>query len=467
MQPNILWVTIESARADYTSLADDQNSTPFLESLAAKESGRWFSNCFSHGRWTPAASASILTGTRLSTHQVGLEDAATVKKLPTELDTVPDLLGGIGYRTLGISGNPYVSERTDLTRGFDTFYGPVDKSDFLSRTGFSTATKYISKIRTHGSKFSTNPTRHKDCLQELFQSKLFEQWVDDIGDNPFFAYLHLNNVHHPYTPPLALLQDELAGDQLTPNEAIEIASNVTDNRWQVMADGCDITPTQQRAMEATYKAELRYVDYILERLVAYTQAKDRETIVIVTGDHGELFGEANVIGHNLVLHDKILNVPLVTYGLETGQAASTDLVQHADVMKTLLNAVGADTDQFQAVDFTDETREYVVAERGPRPTDMEKLRERNPDADTDQFHIDQLMMIRSKDWKYQRSMDYEELFNIPDERTNLINKHSEKATEMCSAIKTIFSSDEIEIEERERMTADEKTTQRLKDLGYM
>jgi arylsulfatase A-like enzyme len=467
MQPNILWVTIESARADYTSLVDDQNSTPFLAELVTKHGGEWFGNCFSHGRWTPAASASILTGTRLSTHQVGLEDAATVEKLPTELDTVPDLLGDVGYQTLGISGNPYVSERTDLVRGFDTFYGPVDKSDFLSRTGLSTATRYLHRIRTHGSKFSTNPTRHKDCLQELFQAELFEQWVDDIDNGPFFAYLHLNNVHHPYTPPLALLEKELAGEQLTPNEAIEIAADVTDNRWQVMADGCDLTPTQRRALEATYKSELKYADYVLERLVAHTRAQDRETIVIVTGDHGELFGELGVIGHNLVLHDKLLNVPLVTYGLETGEATSTDLVQHADVVKALLNAVGADTDQFQAIDFTNETRDYVVAERGPRPTDMEKLRERNPDADTDRFHSEQLAMIRSSNWKFQRSSEREELFDLPDERINRDEDHPETAATMPSALQKILSSDEITVEKRERMTADEKTTQRLKDLGYM
>ncbi|WP_255171050.1 sulfatase-like hydrolase/transferase [Natrononativus amylolyticus] len=468
MKPNILWITLESARSDHTSMGGDRNTTPFLEQLVSDYRGAWFENCFAHGRWTPAASGSILTGTRLSTHRVGLESSATVEKLPTELSTIPELLGDVGYRTGGFSGNPYVSERTELNRGFETFFGPVDKSDFLSRTGIATAASYLRRVRSRGSALDTNPGRHKPCLPPLYHCESFKNWIDtDVGEDPFFAYFHLNNVHHPYTPPLSLLEAELDGDVLSPVEAIELAAEITDNRWQVMADGCNLSPMHRRALEATYRAELTYADRIVEEVFRHAHRQNRELCVVITGDHGELFGEGGVIGHNLVLHDKLLNVPLVTYGLETGSAATTDLVQHADVATALLNSVGAETSQFQAIDFTEQRREYVVAERGARPTDLEKLRDRNPEFDTEQFHTEQMAMIRSHEWKYQRSVHREELFELPNERENRITDEPQRAATLRRALEDHLASKTMAIKRRERMTADEGTTRRLEHLGYL
>jgi arylsulfatase A-like enzyme len=53
---------------------------------------------------------------------------------------------------------------------------------------------------------------------------------------------------------------------------------------------------------------LRYLDGVLARLL------DRlppDTWLIVTSDHGELFGEDGYFGHGPIAHDKVLEVPFL------------------------------------------------------------------------------------------------------------------------------------------------------------
>ena len=51
---------------------------------------------------------------------------------------------------------------------------------------------------------------------------------------------------------------------------------------------------------------VRYLDGVFEQL--YDQVPDN-THIIVTADHGELFGEAGYFGHGPIMHDKCFEVP--------------------------------------------------------------------------------------------------------------------------------------------------------------
>ena len=469
-KPNVLWLSIESARADYTSMDSDRNTTPFFDKLSMNSDGQWFSNCFSHARWTPAATTSILTGTRLSTHKVGFgEKDGSVTKLPTELSTIPEILKGKGYTTALFSGNPYVGNNTGLDRGFDVVHERPEKDDFLSKNGALAGIRHLRDTRTTGAGLSLDPSRHKDCLRERIQYESFREWFDtkDNGQ-PYFAYLHINNPHHPYRPPLSILKQRLAGEDLAPTEAIRISNDITNDLWQAVADGCEFSPKEQRALEATYEAELTYADYIAEQIFKYAVSSGEDTVVIITGDHGEMFGESGMLGHNLVLHDGILNVPLVTYGLDTGVAQSDDLIQHADVSKAILDMCDVQSEQFnQAIDFTHEHRDYIVAERGPRVSRAGKLTERNPEFDTSSFHWDQLSMIRSSDWKYQRSSGEEDLFKLPDEEKDVIEENRDMANSLRSELDAILSNNDIVVGRQERMEKDAETIEQLQNLGYL
>jgi arylsulfatase A-like enzyme len=51
-----------------------------------------------------------------------------------------------------------------------------------------------------------------------------------------------------------------------------------------------------------------YLDGVVEKLLDLVPSN---TWVIVTSDHGELFGEEQYFGHGPVMHEKVFEVPFV------------------------------------------------------------------------------------------------------------------------------------------------------------
>jgi hypothetical protein len=93
-----------------------------------------------------------------------------------------------------------------------------------------------------------------------------------------------------------------------------------------------------------YDAELLHVDRHLEKLIGGLQAKPEiwnETIVVVSSDHGEEFGEHGRTGHGTNCHEETMHVPLILRvpGLEERRIDST--VALVDIVPTLLELTGA------------------------------------------------------------------------------------------------------------------------------
>jgi len=86
-RPNILWLSLESVRADHTSLYGyTRDTTPFLRELSNRRDATILDPMIAASNWTPASTASMLTGTHLSTHQVG-QDGTANHSLPSEIKT--------------------------------------------------------------------------------------------------------------------------------------------------------------------------------------------------------------------------------------------------------------------------------------------------------------------------------------------------------------------------------------------
>jgi arylsulfatase A-like enzyme len=108
-QPNILWITLDSVRADHTSTHDyHRDTTPELQRIANHEVGNYFQNAIAHSNKTPTSVPSMLTGMSYSRHQmIGTKRDAM---LPDSIQTVPELLSPCGYQTIGISENVYAGK---------------------------------------------------------------------------------------------------------------------------------------------------------------------------------------------------------------------------------------------------------------------------------------------------------------------------------------------------------------------
>ncbi|WOY07717.2 sulfatase-like hydrolase/transferase [Halobacterium salinarum] len=157
--PNVVWITLESVRQDHTSVGGyDSDTTPNIANIAAKSRATSFSHCFSHSLWTPPCSASILTGTYMSSHGLGMDGSAG-EKIPAGLDTLPELLSEEGYATACLSPSPYISEATGLDRGFDRFTR-LSAKRLLNAADPMSLIKYALGVRSDGPGFTLNYRRH-------------------------------------------------------------------------------------------------------------------------------------------------------------------------------------------------------------------------------------------------------------------------------------------------------------------
>ncbi|USZ71470.1 sulfatase [Natronosalvus halobius] len=465
-KPNVLWISLESVRADYTSLGQSNDTpTPNIKRIASTDEGRYFSNCYAHAHWTPASTTSILTGTYPSSHGVGYKSGKNITKVPRDLSTVPQLLDGQGYQTALFGGNTYVSSATGLDRGFDQC-DTTSETDLFSLRGMKAFYQYIKNVRYNGIGLRTDIPTHGDSFREWHQFIGLRDWIKSCTESemPYFGYVHINNSHHPYRPPNAVLRHTISDNDITISEVRKHSNKFSDGIMDLIANNSTLNANQRRAVLAAYEAEIRYDDYFIGKIFNYVRSQ-KNTIIVITGDHGELFGEKGVFGHNLILHDKLLHVPMVVYGLDLETVSDDALMQHMDVMQTILNTIGVDTTQFQGFDLNSQKRDFVIAERGPRPEDIDNLKKINSQIDDRRFHRTGVACLRSKEWKYQKSTDREELFRLPDETTDLSSEFPGKRDELEKALDERLPTDKFESSVKAEFT--EQMKDQLRDMGYL
>lgn len=472
-KPDILWLSLESVRADHTSLYDyHRDTTPHLESLSDRSDATVLTHGISASMWTPASTASILTGTHMSTHQVG-RDGKAKRKLSQSLDTLPQLLANNGYRTALFSPNAYIGSETGLARGFEhSEWIPMAKSDFLGIDSVA-RDSWRCVLRRLVEHPTARPTRLKSEIassNNCLLARRVERWFDEQyrDRDPFFAYAHIPSPHHTYRPIARFLNAYMNEIEMDANEARKLSERIytdSDGIKRLMANGLELSDRQWRAIEALYDAEIKYADYTANEIIAAAQAKsDRQLVIIVTGDHGDLFGEYGLIGHNLVLHDGLIRIPMLVVGIDGIKDDDETLSQHIDVTYTIASIGDAMTDQFEGRDLRDPDRPYAISQRGIAHFDA--YTKHNSAFDTSRFFKQPFTSVRTSDWKYLTNESRQVLYDLPNEETNKKDDYPEVVEELSE----ILLSENIDWavdSQGEAVEFDEGTRDRLKDLGYL
>ncbi|MDY7082284.1 MAG: sulfatase, partial [Halobacteria archaeon] len=411
--PNVIWITLDSIRSDHTTMDGyKRDTTPNLDRIANDKKGRWFSNCISHGNSTRISTASITTGTNPSYHGVRGD-----RIVPDEVDTVPEILSNEGYRTACLSRNANSSMGFD--KGFDDFRW-IASSTFLENVPVRTMAKYFLNIRKHSAGVTTDTAKH---ATPFIINDMAKRWMNSYSgeQEPFFLYLHYNEPHRPYYPPLSCLDEYTDEISMSTEEAVETAMYMHENVEEIIANGCNFTDEEWEALYAMYDAEIKYTDECVGRLFDYVESTefDNQTVFVITADHGELFGEQGLLAHKVLLHDALVNVPLVIHGIDDIVISEDDLVQHSDIMKMLVKMADGKTEQFDGVDIRKQGRKFAVSQNWIRDDMFKMLHDINPEFDASRYHRKLVTGIRTKEYKYQKSEKGSELFKLPDEDNDI------------------------------------------------
>ena len=323
--PNIVLIVLDTVRSQSMSLYGYQlETTPRLAEWA--QHGVCFERAVAPSSWTLPSHVTLLTGHM--PHEI-FQDWRRMKYIPWQLPmderfpTLAEILAAEGYRTGGFVANwTYCDRVFGLARGFAHYedqlvfddYGvnvqQLLNSAFIPRLAgeeiFRPRIQDFPPPRTSSTAAKADIVREATLNVVLGRkdaprvNREFLKWVDKDKTRPFFAFLNYMDVHDPY-----IYHDDYA------------------QRLKLRAPGSlrNATPSTPMLEELAplrldYDSSLAYLDDQIGALLDELQSRDllRSTVVIITSDHGDQFGEHNLGQHGNSLYSQVVHVPLVVVG---------------------------------------------------------------------------------------------------------------------------------------------------------
>lgn len=289
-RPNVLLVVLDTMRGDALSrVLDGRTITPNLDKLARE--GVSFRRALSASPWSLPSHASIFTGLYPSQHGASWQN----RHLDSSLTTLAEFLRDRGYETVGYSENPFVGAATGLSQGFSTFRRVHLKEPIGLR-----ATKALrDRLGSHRTREYTASTMNHVwswCITRRDESR------------PFFLFLNLMAPHLPHYP----RSDSPASVQI-PDAALTKIEPVNRIPELHYLERYRLDDQRMKALEDLYASDIAYLDAWLGRLFEVLEQRkvlDR-TVIIITSDHGESFGDHGLIEHQFGIYNTLLHVPLI------------------------------------------------------------------------------------------------------------------------------------------------------------
>jgi len=337
-RPDIYLISIDTlAEPDARVCGTGPTLMPHLREFSQQSS--CFTRHYASANFTTPSAATIETGALPWTHWA-VQIVAQVAK-PMQSPALAERLRDAGYETHSISANLLASPRHHGTgAGYDS-HVIADSTSLGSKprealTVFPDTTLpfWLSAIvpfldtidvYLHGEK-------HPYAAEYAYRAML--SLLDERSSGkPKFIWVHTLPPHDPYLPPSSTKYS------LLPRGTLE--------RWSDFM-GMGPYPAAQQSWIDKYR--LRYqesimgADLALGELLRQLQARGRlaNSLIIVTSDHGESF-ERGFLGHaGELIHNAVLQVPLVVKlpGQTRSQQVDTP-VSLADLAPTLIDLAGA------------------------------------------------------------------------------------------------------------------------------
>jgi arylsulfatase A-like enzyme/predicted Zn-dependent protease len=272
----VILITIDTLRADRLSCY----STKYVQTPHLDRLGREgvvFESCISQTPLTLPAHATILSGTYPLYHQVRDNGGFVV---PQKLTLLSEILSKHNYLTSAFVAAYVLHSKWGLNRGFD-FYSDTFKDN--------SGDKIISLDEIQ--------KRASEVLQDA------SAWLAKKKDKKFFSWIHLYDPHAPYDPP---------------------------------------SPFKEKYADQPYEGEVAYTDEELGKFFAFLKKEGlwNNTLIVVTGDHGESLWEHEEETHGFFVYDSTVWVPLVIRApVGFPEKRVKNVVEHVDVAPTILETL--------------------------------------------------------------------------------------------------------------------------------
>jgi arylsulfatase A-like enzyme len=438
-RPNIILITLDTTRADHLSAYGYEKWTsPNFDRLARE--GVFFRQAYSTAPWTLPAHASLFAGLYPASHGAHWtesESGIDLGRLPEAVVTLAEILSEAGYATVGIIAGGGCSSDFALDQGFQEY------NDLLVRF-FHEVFESFGLLRWLDERVSLKgrlSALHIYLQRRADQiTRLASRWVErNYRGDPFFMFLNYFDPHAPYEPPPRYLEP--------------------------FKEGVLNEPGERSPLLSLYDGEIAHMDAFvgkfflrLRKLGLYD-----ESLIIVTGDHGEFFGEHDHWSHMHELYEEVVKVPLIIkYPSSQGRRGVVDhRVSLVDIVPTVLRELGLEVPAaVQGIDLHDTGREVVA----------EVYRHKHQEGGYAQREYARGLKALYRDsFKYIRDVDgASELYDLsrdPQEQSNVV--HLERGLANALEDELVRWIEERNAASGETERANGAAWERLKALGYI
>ena len=326
---NVVLIVWDTVRAQSVSLYGyDRDNTPNLRRWARK--GARYTRAIAPAPWTYPSHSSFFTGQwpyQLNTQWNSRLDAT--------YPTLAEYLASRGYQTAGFVANTSCcSYETGLDRGFAQYEDyPLTPQSLLGRT--APGSWILMNVLSHGDFYAAKWTNFQSRDARGINDSFLDWLKGRRPDRPFFAFLNYYDAHNPYVPPPKYaghfgIQPRYPEDY---SFLFDFTMEANDPNWR----------RNMTLLRDCYDDCIASLDDELGRLMneLLRQKLLGETLVIITGDHGESFGDHGVFTHGTGLYIDQIAVPLVILAPDApaGLAVTTP-VSLRDLPATAVDQLG-------------------------------------------------------------------------------------------------------------------------------
>lgn len=314
--------------------------------------------------------------------------------------TLAEVLKGAGYATGGFIGAWVLESRWGLAQGFDKYSDQFDLSKY--------------KVISLGTVQKSGEEVVNDAIS----------WLDTVKSRKFFGWVHLYDAHTPYEPP---------------------------------------EPYNSQFPNQPYLGEMAYADAQVGRLLDWlkTNGLDKNTVVVVTADHGESLGDHGEATHAYFVYDSTMHVPLVIKTPWNDRGRNASMVSSADIFPTVLDLLGLPPVKgpIDGVSLAAGIVDPKAKVGGSAYSETYFTRYH--------FGWQHLRALRNDEYTYVDAPE-PELYDRradPGETSNIFKAYSARAEDLRLKIEALAKTDSGKVPERKSLDPD--TLQRLAALGYV
>jgi choline-sulfatase len=407
---NILIIVVDTLRADHLGCyGGAPRVAPNIDALAAR--GARFSTVVTAAPVTAPSVSSILTSTAPIFH--GVRDNEKFR-LSENLPTIATAFRDAGYSTAAFVSSAVLDSRGGFDNGFDHYDDDMQ-----------------SAYRAYDKSYASQAEELRDTQRRADNvTAAAMDWLHEHGRRgPFLCLVHYFDPHDPYDPP-PKFKNGPTGDP--------------------------------------YDGEISFTDSQIGVLLQGLKGigLDKNTLIVLTADHGEGLGEHAERTHGFFLYDSTVLVPLIFHlpgSIDRGQVFD-EQVRTIDVAPTILELAGLD------VPSTMQGASLAGAIRGD-----EELHDRPAYTETFRtlysYNWHELVGIRTPRWKYVRAPE-DELYDLATDKRELRNLAADEPG-MVSEMELSLQRLEKELGagadfyRARTLASDPEMTRKMRALGYL